>query len=135
MRQRGDVAPLEAPAARKVTPAQALWWSAERFRRVALQPLDLCPPCDIQFLDYARAVLRNDILTNPVDEEGYRQDMLEAFHLPRAVHLRLSTGQGSAGRRASSVRPWMSPRIGRRSTWCTTISSGCRAPARPPTTS
>jgi hypothetical protein len=24
--------------------------------------------------------LRNDLLTNPVDEKGYRQDMLEAFH-------------------------------------------------------
>ena len=76
-----DVPATGTDAARTVTPAQALWWSADRFRRVALQPLDLCPPCDIHFLDYARAVLRNDILTNPVDEEGYRQDMLEAFHL------------------------------------------------------
>jgi hypothetical protein len=50
------------------------------WRRVALQPLDLCPPCDIQFVDYAKAVLLNDILTNPVDENGYRQVMLEAFH-------------------------------------------------------
>jgi hypothetical protein len=76
-----DTANAGTAPAREVTPYQALWWSAERFRRVALQPLDLCPPCDIQFLDYARAVLLNDILTNPVDEEGYRQDMLEAFHL------------------------------------------------------
>ena len=65
----------------KVTLAQALWWAADRFRRVALQPLDLCPPCDIQFIDYARAVIRNDILTNPVDEHGYRAAMLEVFHL------------------------------------------------------
>ena len=65
---------------RKVTPAQALWWAADRFRRVALQPLDLCPPCDIQFIDYAKAVIRNDILTNPVDEQGYRQVMLDVFH-------------------------------------------------------
>jgi hypothetical protein len=47
---------------------------------MALQPLDLCPPCDIQFLDYARAVLRNDILADPVDKEEYRQDMLAVFH-------------------------------------------------------
>jgi len=64
----------------KVTPAQALWWAAARFRRVALQPLDLCPPCDIQFIDYARAVIRNDVLTNPVDEQGYRPIMLDIFH-------------------------------------------------------
>lgn len=64
----------------KVTPDQALWWAADRFRRVALQPLDLCPPCDIQFSDYAKAVIRNDILTNPVDEQGYRPLMLDVFH-------------------------------------------------------
>ncbi len=68
------------PTGRRVTPEQAVWWAADRFRRVALQPLDLCPPCDIQFLDYARAVLRNDILTNPVDEHGTRAIMLSAFH-------------------------------------------------------
>ena len=65
---------------RRVTPEQAVWWAADRFRRIALQPLDLCPPCDIQFLDYARAVLRNDLLTNPVDERGYRGIMLSVFH-------------------------------------------------------
>mgnify|MGYP001051276959 FL=1 len=64
----------------KVTPAQALWRAVDRLRRVALQPLDLCPPCDIQFIDYARAVIRNDILTNPVDEQGYRPIMLDIFH-------------------------------------------------------
>ncbi len=63
-----------------VTPKEAFWRAADRIRRVALQPLDLCPPCDIQFLDYARAVLRNDILTNPVDEDGYREVILEVFH-------------------------------------------------------
>jgi hypothetical protein len=67
-------------SAPKITPAQALWWAADRFRRVALQPLDLCPPCDIQFIDYARAVIRNDLLTNPVDEQGYRGIMLDVFH-------------------------------------------------------
>ena len=64
----------------KVTPAQALYWAADRFRRVALQPLDLCPPCDIQFIDYAKAVIRNDILINPLDEQGYRPAMLDVFH-------------------------------------------------------
>ena len=122
-------------AERKVTPAQALWWSAERFRRVALQPLDLCPPCDIQFLDYARAVLRNDILTNPVDEEGYRQDMLEVVPPPRAVRLCAISWARICPRTAQFREALMQPRIGRRSIWSTTISSGCRAPARPPTTS
>lgn len=72
--------PDDTKPERKVTPAQALWWAADRFRRVALQPLDLCPPCDIQFIDYAKAVIRNDILTNPVDEQGYRPVMFKVFH-------------------------------------------------------
>ena len=72
--------PPSGSAKPRVTPAKALWWAADRFRRVALQPLDLCPPCDIQFIDYAKAVIRNDILTNPVDELGYRQTMLDVFH-------------------------------------------------------
>lgn len=70
----------DGAAARRVTPAQALWWAAERLRRIAIQPLDLCPPCDIQFIDYARAVIRNDLLTNPVDSGGYRRIMLDVFH-------------------------------------------------------
>ncbi len=74
-----------AETGQKVTPANALWWAADRFRRVALQPLDLCPPCDIQFIDYAKAVILNDILTNPVDEQGYRQAMLEVFHKKRGL--------------------------------------------------
>jgi len=63
-----------------VTPALALAWTMNRFRQAALQPLDLCPPCDIQFIDYARAVIRNDILTNPVDDRGIRELMLQVFH-------------------------------------------------------
>lgn len=47
--------------------AQALWWAARRFNRIVLQPLDLCPPVDIQFIDYARALLHNFNLYEPVD--------------------------------------------------------------------
>jgi hypothetical protein len=78
--QAGPQAAPAASSSGRVSPKRALYWAAERFRRVALQPLDLCPPCDVQFLDYARAVIRNDVLTNPVDPEGYREVMLETFH-------------------------------------------------------
>jgi hypothetical protein len=70
----------EPADSREVTPAQALWRAAGRFRSIALQPLDLCPPCDIQFVDYARAMLRNHIMTDPVDRWGYRPIMLNVFH-------------------------------------------------------
>jgi hypothetical protein len=60
---------------------------------VALQPLDLCPPCDIQFIDYAKAVIRNDILTNPVDAEGYRTIMLQVFHDRKICKCKYKYGQ------------------------------------------
>jgi hypothetical protein len=63
-----------------ISAASLLWQTAHRFRRIALQPLDLCPPCDIQFIDYASAVIRNDMLSNPVDPDGIRDIMLSVFH-------------------------------------------------------
>ncbi len=75
-----DSEEMSGSATKKVSPSQALWWAADRFRRVAIQPLDLLPPCDVQFSDYAKAVIRNDILTNPVDDQGYRAIMLKVFH-------------------------------------------------------
>jgi hypothetical protein len=51
---------------RGLSPRRALWYATDRITRLALQPLDFCPPVDIQFIDYARAVLRAYELYNPV---------------------------------------------------------------------
>ena len=64
----------------KNSAAQALWVATDTFGRMALQALDLCPPVDIQFLDYARAVLRNDVLVNPVASASHRRHIFEVFH-------------------------------------------------------
>jgi len=64
---------------RKPSTRQALSWAVNRFRRAALQPLDYLPPVDVQFSDYARAVLRADEVVDPVDEDGYRDLMRECF--------------------------------------------------------
>jgi hypothetical protein len=61
------------------TPKQALSWAVNRFRRTALQPLDYLPPVDVQFSDYAQAVLRADEVVDPVDEDGYRDLMRDCF--------------------------------------------------------
>jgi hypothetical protein len=58
---------------------EALLWAVNRFRRVAFQPLDYLPPADVQFSDYARAVLRADELVDPVDEDDFRGLMREVF--------------------------------------------------------
>ena len=58
---------------------EAILWAVNRFRRVAFQPLDYLPPADVQFRDYARAVLRADELVDPVDEDDFRGLMKEVF--------------------------------------------------------
>jgi len=64
---------------KKPTTKQALSWAVSRFRRTALQPLDYLPPVDVQFSDYARAVLQADQVVDPVDEDGYRDLMRDCF--------------------------------------------------------
>jgi len=61
------------------TPSQALWNSIQRMQRMAIQPLDLLPPVDATFNDYARAVIRSEELSNPKDPYGYRDLMLTVF--------------------------------------------------------
>jgi hypothetical protein len=53
--------------------------ACNRFRRLAFQPLDYLPPVDVQFSDYARAVLRADEIVEPVDEDGYREAVRKVF--------------------------------------------------------
>jgi hypothetical protein len=64
---------------RKKTPGQALWYTIERFTRVALQPLDYCPPVDIQFEDFTNAILVRDRLVDPQDPYKYRAIMRKVF--------------------------------------------------------
>ncbi|TFG79800.1 MAG: hypothetical protein E4H23_04705 [Chrysiogenales bacterium] len=48
---------------------QKFWWATERLIRMALQPLDFCPPVDVRFADYARALARNFELYEPLDSK------------------------------------------------------------------
>ncbi|MGD2157865.1 MAG: hypothetical protein PVG14_09170 [Anaerolineales bacterium] len=62
------------------TPKQAFWNTIQRMQRTAIQPLDLLPPADVTFRDYALAVLRAEELSNPKDPHGYYQILRDAFH-------------------------------------------------------
>lgn len=70
----------QAERKRPATPARALWWAIDGAAGIALQPLDLLPPADVRFADYARAVLRNHEITDPADRYGYRPLMSRVFH-------------------------------------------------------
>ncbi len=64
---------------RNETAYQAFWNAIHRMQPTALQPLDLLPPVEVTFKDYALAVLRHEEITNPKDPYGYYQNMLKIF--------------------------------------------------------
>lgn len=61
------------------TAKEAFWNAIQRMQHTAYQPLDLLPPCDVTFRDYALAVLRSEEISNPKDPNGYLNLMLDAF--------------------------------------------------------
>lgn len=61
------------------TPRQAFWRATDRMQRTAIQPLDLLPPVDVTFRDYALAVCRSQQLSDPIDPEGYYSMLIKVF--------------------------------------------------------
>jgi hypothetical protein len=57
----------------------ALARTVPRMQMLAIQPLDLLPPCAVTFRDYALAVLRSEQVANPTDPQGYRPMMIDIF--------------------------------------------------------
>lgn len=58
---------------------EAFWNTIQRMQHMAIQPLDLLPPVDVTFRDYALAVLRAEAVSNPTDPDDYRGMMLDVF--------------------------------------------------------
>lgn len=52
---------------------------AEHLLHICIRALDYCPPNDITFGDYLRALITADIDIAPEDESGYRVALIEAF--------------------------------------------------------
>ena len=64
---------------RKRSVLEAFWDTIQRMQSMAIQPLDLLPPVDVTFADYALAVLRAEEIVNPTDPDDYRGLMLDVF--------------------------------------------------------
>jgi hypothetical protein len=52
---------------------------AEHLLHICIRALDYCPPHDITFGDYLRALITADIDAAPADDNGYRVALIEAF--------------------------------------------------------
>lgn len=59
--------------------ADALFYTIQRLQIMAIQALDLLPPVEGTFRDYALAMLRSELVANPVDPDDYRPMMAEVF--------------------------------------------------------
>lgn len=58
---------------------QALWKTTQHLTRMAFRALDFCPPVDIQFIDYALAVLNANEHAYPEDKYGYQTIVKDVF--------------------------------------------------------
>jgi hypothetical protein len=68
--------------------------SASHVLEMCIRAIDYCPPVDVTFGDYLRAIITADTEFLPEDERGYRQAVLEAFR-----QRGISTGAGALLRR------------------------------------
>ncbi|NTJ45284.1 serine protease [Agrobacterium larrymoorei] len=67
------------PAYKLASLERLFWYTIDHMQMCAIQPLDFLPPCDVTFRDYALAVLRAEKITNPIDPDGFRKAIFEAF--------------------------------------------------------
>jgi len=61
------------------TPKEAFWYAIDRMQRTAIQTLDLLPPVDVTFRDYALAVCRSQRISDPLDPEDYYGMLIKVF--------------------------------------------------------
>ena len=77
----------------------ALMRSATQAAGVMFRAIDYCPPVDLRYDEYARAVLRAQEVAYPLDEHGIRQHLLTVFE-KRGITIR----KDEAERRARAQR-------------------------------
>ena len=58
---------------------QVFYAAADRMQRMAIQPLDLLPPVEVTFRDYALAVCRSQRLADPLDPSDYYGMLIDVF--------------------------------------------------------
>ncbi len=81
---------------------------AERMLTVCIRAIDYCPPTDLQFSDFARALLTVDLELNPMDDKySMRQKLFEWF----VKFGILDDGKVQPGREAGTWDPPQSPEL------------------------
>ena len=82
--------------------------TAEEFFTICARALDYCPPVDITFGDFLRAIITADLDLHPSDPDGVRDALMQAFRLRGIVVRRCEIflrGIACAGRGSRTARP------------------------------
>ena len=82
--ERADVLPKQANEKKRKSEElyrsmRALVRSATQTAGVMFRAIDYCPPVDLRYGEYARAVLRAQEVAYPLDEQGIRKFLVNAF--------------------------------------------------------
>ncbi len=96
---------------KKHTAPAALGFMMRRVPMLFVQPLDLLPPMDVTFSDYAHAILRWDEIANPFDEHGYRQIVIDAFKKRGILSAKEAQKLSEHGARTDAPRWTVPPSI------------------------
>ena len=75
----GVLPPGEIPADLQSILAGAASRLASQFLSMAIRAIDYCPPVDVNFADYLRALITADYDLVPDDPWGYREALIDAF--------------------------------------------------------
>lgn len=78
--------------------------AAQHFANIGIRALDYCPPVDLTFGDFLRAMITADYDLVPTDKYGYRAALIEAFRL-RGIYP-----EGVASYAEESLR-WCAPAV------------------------
>lgn len=73
--------PIDLPAPLAERLAHEASRTAEQFFVICARALDYCPPVDITFGDFLRAILTADLDLHPTDEDGVRDALMQGFRL------------------------------------------------------
>jgi hypothetical protein len=77
----GNAATVELSSSMANMLVSAASRTAEDFFQICVRAIDYCPPVDITFGDYLRAVMTADRDLHPTDKDGVRDAFMQAFRL------------------------------------------------------
>jgi hypothetical protein len=77
----GGANPIELPGPMANLLAEAASRTADDFFKVCVRAIDYCPPVDITFGEYLRAIITADRDLHPTDDSGIRDAFMQAFRL------------------------------------------------------